>query len=211
MATHLPPEELLTDYARGATTPGLALLVASHLERAEESRGAVAAYERVGGALLQDSQPIEMSAGSLDAALAELDALSCDGVQREIEAGPLPKTLADEIGIDFADIPWKFRLPGVSEYTLEGFGGEKVALMRARPGTSVPQHTHRGPEVTLVLQGCMLDEGIEYHAGDVAVNDEEDDHRPRILGEEICYCLIVQQGDLHFTGRFSRLLNYIGE
>ena len=40
---------------------------------------------------------------------------------------------------------------------------------------------------------------------------EEDDHRPKILGDETCYCLIVQQGSLHFTGRFSRVLNLLGE
>ena len=35
------------------------------------------------------------------------------------------------------------------------------------------QHTHKGTELTLVMQGVLMDDGIKYHAGDVAVNTED--------------------------------------
>lgn len=212
---------MLADFASGTTSPAVSLLVAAHLTQAPESRARVQAYEDAGGVLLQDETPEAISDDSFDAVMAMIDALPQEaanvdakpvGAKPETEeACPLPRPVMDAVGMAFDEIPWRFKLPGVATYDLASFGEHQVRLMRARPGASVPQHTHKGTELTLVMQGIMLDDGIEYRAGDVAVNTEDDDHRPKILGDEVCYCLIVQQGDLHFTGRFSRILNYIGE
>lgn len=214
MPTHLPPDEILAEYASGAATPGVALLIASHLTQAPESRRRVEALEAIGGAVLSHEEPAEMSSGALDAVMAMLDATPEKVSAADAGAprgGPLPAPVLDEIGLGFDEIPWKFQLPGVSAYDLEGFAGERVRLLRAKPGSTVPQHTHEGTEMTLVFQGCLSDGGVDFRQGDVAVNDEDDDHCPRITGDDICYCLIVQQGDLRFTGRFSRVLNYLGE
>ena len=211
MPTHLPPDELIADYACGATSPGVALLMATHLTHSPESRAKLRDYENVGGMLLSDEAPAEMSTGSLDAVLAMLDAPRAIEAPQLGDQGPFPRPLLDQLDMGFDDIPWKFRLPGVASYDLDGFGDETVQLLRAKPGAAVPQHTHHGSEMTLIMQGALLDDGIEYHKGDVAVNDEHDDHRPRAIGDEVCYCLIVQHGSLHFTGKFSRVLNLLGE
>ena len=209
----LVPDDLLAEYASGTTSPGVSLLVAAQLTRAADGRGKVREYESVGGAMLIEEEPVEMSPGSFETVLAAID-LPPDAISQPIPRqnnGPLPTPVIEHLGVGFDQIDWKFRLPGVSSYDLSGFGDEKVQLLRARPGSTIPQHTHRGVEMTLVLQGILEDDGIAYCAGDVAINDEEDDHRPRVLGDEVCYCLIVQRGDLHFTGRFGRILNLLGE
>ena len=212
MPSHVPPEEILADYASGATSPGVALLVASHLTHAPDSRARVREFEEVGGVLLADEASAEMSADALQKAMALLDEAPQDTAQpADHGTGPLPRPLLDRLGMGVDDLPWRFQLPGVSAHELDGFEGEKVMLLRAKPGAKVPQHTHEGAEMTLVLQGALSDGGIVYETGDVAINDEHDDHRPEVVGDELCYCLIVQQGDLRFTGTFSRFLNYLGE
>ena len=208
---------MIADFAAGTTSPAISLLMAAHLTKSPEGRARLDAFEDTCGVFLKEQPSAKMDADSFDAVMALIDdsdgadAVVTHAVQEIDSACPLPRPVLDRVGMAFDEIPWKFRLPGVSVYDIEESGDQKVTLMRAKPGASVPQHTHNGTELTLVLQGTMLDDGIEYHAGDVAVNTEDDDHRPRILGDQVCYCLIVQQGDLHFTGRFSRILNYIGE
>lgn len=210
---HLLPEDILAEYACGAASPGVSLLVAAQLTHSPEGRRVVRAYERLGGVLLAGDDEAEMNSDALDSVLARLgDAPEAPRpAASRVPDGPLPAPVLDRLGVPFDQIAWKFRLPGVSAYDFEGFQDEKVQLLRARPGASIPQHTHQGLEMTLVLQGCLEDGGVEYRKGDVAVNDESDDHRPRVLGDEMCYCLIVQRGDLQFTGPFSRILNYLGE
>ena len=212
MPTHLPPDEILVEYASGSTSPGVSLLVASHLTHAPESRAKVQAFERMGGVLLREEAPAELSPGALDDVLGRLDVEPTPSVAPQaLDGGPLPQPVIDRLGQNFDEIAWKTRLPGVAVFDMDGFEGEKVMLLRAKPGAKVPQHTHEGAELTLVLQGCLHDGGVDYLRGDVAFNDEEDDHRPYASGDEVCYCLIVQQGDLRFTGTFSRILNYLGE
>ncbi|MEO1491260.1 MAG: ChrR family anti-sigma-E factor [Pseudomonadota bacterium] len=212
MTAHLPPEEMLADYACGAMSPGISLLVASHLSQVPESRRKVREFESIGGVLLEAEEPVEMAPSALDAVFAQIDVNEPVVPKAPVQSsGPLPAPLLDAIGYTFDEIPWKFRLPGVSTYHVEGYGNEEVMLLRGKPGAKVPQHTHEGMEATLVLQGVLMDGDTAFQPGDIAINDEQDDHRPYIGGDEVCYCLIVQQGDLKFTGTFSRILNYIGE
>ena len=62
---------------------------------------------------------------------------------------------------------------------------------------------------TLVLCGLMQDRGRTLGRGDVAIATDHDDHRPRIVGDETCICLVVMTGEMRFTGRLSRVLNYL--
>lgn len=217
MLRAFPNDEILADYASGALSPGLSLLVACHLTYAPESRRRVADLETVGGLMLAEEQPNGIAPPSLDAVLAQLDAIGDAPAPRPRLAEPaggdliLPAPLRALVGPDPSRLGWKFRLPGLSETHLDGFDGEEVSLLRARPGAPMFAHTHSGVEATLVLTGLMEDRGEVFGRGDVTIATEADDHRPRIVGDEVCYCLIVMSGNLRFTGPFSRALNLLAE
>jgi len=221
MPVHLPSDDLLADYACGVASPGVSLLMAAHLTQVPESRARLADFERVGGILLDADEGTAVGDDVLDALMARLDDDPSDAAaERERQdvtaswsagACPLPRPVLEHIGMGFEEIPWKFLLPGVSGHDIAAEKDEKISLLRARPGARVPKHTHQGVELTLVMHGALMDDGVVYRAGDIAINDEDDDHCPSAVGDEICYCLIVQQGDLRFTGTFSRILNYLGE
>ncbi|MEM7686616.1 MAG: ChrR family anti-sigma-E factor [Paracoccaceae bacterium] len=221
MPTHLPPDEILADFACGTSSPDIELLVAAHLTQSPEGRDRLGTYEGMAGAMFAEEPSEDVSDDAFDAVMALIDQdgsaeqIDAAGLRKpdtpEVDACPIPKPVMDRIGYKFDEIPWKRRLPGIAVFDLDLGAEHKVRLLRARPGASVPQHTHHGTELTLVMHGELEDSGVTYRAGDVAVNAEDDDHRPSATGTETCYCLIVQQGDLQFTGRFSRILNYIGE
>ena len=83
-------------------------------------------------------------------------------------------------------------------------------MLRAKPGTSIPSHTHDGQEATLVLSGLLEDGDTVLGPGDALQVDHHHDHTPRIIGDEVCICLIVMSGKMKFTGPFSRALNLFG-
>jgi putative transcriptional regulator len=121
----------------------------------------------------------------------------------------LPAPLRERLGCGADSVRWSFRLPGLSEHRMDGFEGEAVSVLRARPGVRIPAHTHSGAETTLILTGQMRDGGQVYSRGDVSSADEDDDHCPEIVGTEICFCLVVLSGKLRFTGLFGRALNLL--
>ena len=53
----------------------------------------------------------------------------------------------------------------------------------------------------------MEDGGTVFRRGDVALADHNDNHNPKVIGDEICYCLVVMSGNLRFTGPVGRALN----
>lgn len=231
MTRSLPDDELLADYAAGALPAGLSLLVASHLTFSPEGRRRVAQLERLGGALLDAELPVPaadpgLAAPDLGAMLARLDREGPRAAPAPWPApppadpgNPFPAPLRAALLGHLApgappapgSVAWKRLLPGLSEYILDGAGEahEEVSLLRARPGAPIFAHTHTGVETTLVLCGAMEDRGRRLTRGDVAVADDHDDHRPRIVGDETCICLVVMTGKMKFTGRLSRVLNFL--
>lgn len=121
--------------------------------------------------------------------------------------GPLPAPLGAVLGADFHALRWRNLLPGVAEHVIAEAHGEKIALMRVKPGCGAPQHTHEGRELTLILTGAMRDGDRVYRKGDLADANHEDNHHPKVEPGEICHCLVVQTGKLRFTGAFGRVLN----
>lgn len=214
----MPDQHLSTDtlaaYAAGTLSDGVSLLVASHLTYCAACRAEVARFEAVGGAALENLETMvsaHSKGPSLEATLAMIEAEPKNETPRPVASeSKIPAAILAAIGQNEDDIRWKFQLPGVSAYTLEGYDGEKVQLLRAKPGSVIPSHTHEGQEATLVLCGQMDDGGTVLERGDVLQVDHHHDHTPRIIGDEVCICLVVTSGKLKFTGPLSRALNIFG-
>ncbi|MBL6081381.1 cupin domain-containing protein [Belnapia sp. T18] len=59
--------------------------------------------------------------------------------------------------------------PGIRHAVLlRGPDGETLRLLRIKPGTALPRHSHRGTELTLVLKGAFADETGHYGPGGLA-------------------------------------------
>ena len=87
-------------------------------------------------------------------------------------------------------------------------GDLRMSLLHIDKGGSVPCHTHKGFEITLLLQGSFSDEMGEYHKGDFMWLNGEHTHQP--VTQEGCVCLTVSSDAIHFTQGMSQLLNPIG-
>jgi putative transcriptional regulator len=83
-----------------------------------------------------------------------------------------------------------------------------TSLLHIEPGGSVPQHTHNGFEITVLLDGSFCDDSGEYVKGDFIMLDGNHEHQP--ISKEGCLCYTVVNDSLHFTQGFNKLLNPIG-
>tara|TARA_R100001443_G_scaffold114920_2_gene131691 strand:+ start:32999 stop:33652 length:654 start_codon:yes stop_codon:yes gene_type:complete len=98
-------------------------------------------------------------------------------------------------------------LGGIATAKLPTAEKQHVSLLYIDKGTEVPNHTHLGLEMTLVLAGRIVDENGEYGVGDLLINSPEDTHTPRTLADEDCLCLSVLSAPLKFKKGLTRLLN----
>lgn len=87
-------------------------------------------------------------------------------------------------------------------------GGDTVAnFIFMEKGGSVPEHTHRGSEMTLVVNGEFSDGLADYDSGDFMVMDGQHIHTPSTTSDEGCLVFTIVDQPLHFTSGWARLIN----
>jgi putative transcriptional regulator len=120
-------------------------------------------------------------------------------------AGLLPAPLRDYVGGDLDSVKWKKLGGGVSQYLLDTSRDATVRLLHIPAGKAVPDHGHRGTELTLVLQGAFLDGSDRFARGDIEIADESLEHTPIAdLGED-CICLAATDARLRFNKLIPRI------
>lgn len=186
------PTELIADYAAGALSPGMQLLVGSHLGYCPECSHKAARLEAIGGALLADCAPVAPTSNCLAKVLARIAGCSAAEADATDCNARLPPLLRRRLPGPVGTLPWRSLLPGLSECRLDGFAAEAVGLMQGRPGTRMLAPGHRGRESRLVLSGSIRDGGRTFGRGDLALPDLRGGCCPEVVGREPCLCLVVQ-------------------
>ena len=69
-------------------------------------------------------------------------------------------------------------------------------------GGRVPEHTHKGTELTLVIDGQYSDGIADYDCGDFTIRDANHQHLPHSEAEEGCLVFTIVDQPLHFTSGF---------
>ena len=200
---HHLSDQLLMAYAAGSMPEAFSLLVATHISMCDECRARMGAFEAVGGAVL-DTSLAAMSVGSLEAVMARLGAPE---PRRAIRAPTvLPAPLADYVGGDLGSVKWRSLGMGVRQSILPTGKGATARLLYIPAGQAVPDHGHRGLELTLVLQGAFSDKTDRFGRGDVETATQELDHAPVAEAGADCICLAATDAPLRFSGFMPRML-----
>ena len=100
------------------------------------------------------------------------------------------------------------RIPGNLWQTQVFLGGQEQAnFIYMEKGGKVPEHTHTGSEITLVINGHFSDGVSSYQSGDIMFLDGHHTHAPMTDNEEGCLVFSIVDKPLHFTSGLARLLN----
>lgn len=83
----------------------------------------------------------------------------------------------------------------------------KANFIYMEKGGKVPEHTHRGSEFTLVIDGQYSDGISHYDCGDLTLLNGEHTHQPYSDVDDGCLVFTVVDKPLYFTSGIARLLN----
>ncbi|MBL9050739.1 MAG: cupin domain-containing protein [Tabrizicola sp.] len=203
---HHLSDQLLMGYAAGQLPEAFSLVVATHVSLCDECRAQLASFDAVGGALIEETDEIAMAEGALAASLARIETLdrkSQPAPRRS--AGVFPAPLAEYVGGDLSAVRWRRVGGGVRQAILPTGKDATARLLYIPAGTAVPDHGHRGLELTLVLQGAFSDETDRFGRGDVEIADEDLEHTPVAMAGQDCICLAATDAPLKFRGLIPRL------
>ena len=201
---HHLTDSLLMAYSAGTLPEAFSLTVATHVSLCDECRARLGAFDSVGGALLEHSEVPQMGAGSMAAALAAAKSVSAAPPKPRRAGGILPAPLQDYVGGDLEAVKWRPVGMGVRQAILTTQGGATARLLHIRAGAAVPDHGHRGTELTLVLQGAFMDEADRFARGDIEIASEDLNHTPIADIGEDCICLAATDAPLKFQSWVAR-------
>jgi putative transcriptional regulator len=117
----------------------------------------------------------------------------------------VPDPLSAYIGGGLSDVKWRPIGLGVRQAVLKTSRAATARLLYIPAGAAVPDHGHRGTELTLVLQGAFRDETARFAAGDVEVADEDLQHKPVAEIGHDCICLAATNAPLRFSAWIPRV------
>ncbi len=134
---HHLSDDLLMGYAAGSLPEAFSLAVATHVSICDECRAGLAAYEALGGAVVEDCGSEALSEGCLAAVLARLDQPAPIEPLPQ-RAGILPAPLAEYVGGGLDRVKWRHLGMGVRQAILPTAKGATARLLYIPAGQAVP-------------------------------------------------------------------------
>ena len=206
---HHLSDPLLMAYSAGQLPEAFSLVVATHVSLCDDCRARLLAFDAIGGALIEDADQARMAEDSFEATMARITGLpQAEPVRASRIMGCVfPAPLRDYVGGDLAAVHWRPVGMGVRQAILKTDTGATARLLHIPAGQAVPDHGHRGMELTLVLQGAFRDTEDRFGPGDVEIATEELEHTPVAEPGADCICLVATDAPL----RFNRLIPRIAQ
>jgi len=208
---HHLTDSLLMGYAAGILPEAFSLVVAAHVSLCDECRARLGEFETVGGSVLDRCGTADMSDGALAATMSRIARdgarapAAAEATRRRRSRGIFPAPLQGYVGGDAEAVRWRAVGGGVRQAILPTSKEATVRLLHIPAGAAVPDHGHRGTELTLVLQGAFRDESARFGRGDIEIADEHLEHTPVAEEGEDCICLAATDAPLRFNALIPRI------
>ncbi|AWB65404.1 transcriptional regulator [Saccharobesus litoralis] len=221
MINHHPKAELLNAFVAGDLPLAISVAVACHVEMCEQCKHKVQRmnHNQAQEIFADHSYQNTATLFSIDDSEADLDDMMQSIMQDDTIdiIGDFPQPKASLKGHSFL-LPMALRQIEQSNWFKVGKlaranlssseGSIHSHLLRIEAGGEVPKHTHKGFELTLLLDGSFEDCLGKYSKGDFIWLDKSHEHQP--YTKDGCLCLTVADDALHFTQGLGKLLNPIG-
>lgn len=237
MIKHHPQHELLVSHANGVLPLSMAIAVSAHCALCETCREQLALIteQAANSALNPDGAHAAKHIDQESIHTAHINAehtqatnvpvMDIDAMLAQIMAQPAATDVPNNAPLDVQVKQQHYTVPSVFRQHLarpwQILGkvsrmrfdvdemNTRASLLHIDAQGEIPQHTHKGYELTLLLAGAFSDINGDYVPGDFIVLDSQHHHSPKTV--DGCLCYTVLDAPLHFTKGLSKLLNPIGE
>lgn len=210
MAKHHPDARLLNEFAAGTLPLAQSACISLHLNYCEQCKRTQQRLQQMGAALFEDLSPQQVDDSLLNTVMARLDQEPEPlryAPPAETEDG-YPSLVQRLMQRDYEDLEWQRINSNLRISRLRtGDVDNEFALYHIKAGGTIPLHTHKGNELTLVLEGGFSDDEGHYTQGDFLFRDASQQHSPTADQDGDCICIGVLDAPIKFTEWKYRALN----
>jgi len=221
MVSFHPDSRFLTDFAAGNLSVSEAMCVSAHLEFCAKCRAHVQQLNDLGAQLMsRQDTPDELAANDDDflRLMQKIDQSPQSSavvpeqvqIQERASAGvvsSMPRVVQKLMGGSLQDLNWVQLGSSLRIAPFEmGQGDRETSLYDIKAGGRMPEHEHRGEEITVLLKGSFSDAEGKYVRGDFVVRNAGERHQPTATLDTDCICLVSLQRPVRPRSMFYRLL-----
>ena len=205
----------LQAFSAGDCAPAMALMISAHIDMCPQcqydcidiqSELAVEVFAQTSGTVPLDSQYLSMMSDITDLPVSKTSVTEVNDTSIELDGKyfELPRVLRRYVKNTGN---WS-RLVGKLWQAPVDLGDiGKANFIYMEKGGRVPEHTHKGTEITLVIDGQYSDGIAEYDCGDFTIMNNRHKHLPHSEADEGCLVFTIVDQPLYFTAGIARLLN----
>ncbi|GGQ10882.1 ChrR family anti-sigma-E factor [Shewanella litoralis] len=230
MINYHPDQHLLSLHAKGELPLSMSIAISAHAEfcphcQQQLDQMTIALSEQQFEQANIHSGNADNDHGKLDDLLSQFLSSTLDTLDTEVSVDNKPTAQIESIDNSVTIKGQHYSLPRVFKKQInaswQGIGkvsrlrldtGEpqaRASLLHIAANGEIPDHTHKGSELTLLLAGEFSDCYNTYKPGDFMLLDQDHEHSPKTT--EGCLCYTIVDAPLYFTKGISKLLNPIGE
>lgn len=225
MISYHPDSRFLTDFAAANLPLSEAMCVSVHLEYCGKCRAHVKQLSEVGAVLLESAGRESLAAESFDQVMARIDTAEpmltpFAKVDQENGIGDVPnaqdsrltslvspRALKGILRAGFEQLNWvqlgaQLRIAPL----IVDADTRETAIYDIKAGGKLPEHEHRGEEITVLLKGSFSDAEGSYSLGDFIVRNKGEVHQPTVTLDMGCVCLVSLERPIKPRSWFYRLL-----
>lgn len=215
MISFHPSANDLQAFSAGTSKPAEALMISAHVDMCVKCQKACQEYQ------IQLSEEVFDSVQKLapldDSYLKMMSGITDLPVNKTVT--PAPQSSSIELDGKIFELPrtlrryvkntgnWSHLLGKVWQAPIDLGDMGKATFIYMEKGGRVPEHTHRGSEITLVIDGQYSDGISDYDCGDFTIMNDQHKHQPFSEAHDGCLVLSIVDKPLHFTSGIARLLN----
>lgn len=222
MISYHPDSRYLTDFATANLPLAEAVCVSAHLEFCGKCRTHVQQLTDVGSHMFTRLQPEAVSEDSFAALMARVSAgaqqekapvtVSVQTPHDDVEDAAqshvfLPRAVRRLVSGSLDKLRWVQLGKALRVAPLQVSDESRdTAIYDIRAGGRMPEHEHRGEEITVLLQGSFSDADGSYKRGDFVVRHAGESHQPTATMDKDCLCLVCLERPVRPRGLLYRLL-----
>lgn len=205
----------LQSYTAGNCQPGMGLMISAHIDMCTQCKNdCVEIQAELATQMLIKDKAVEPLDNQFISMMANITSLPVLNTPASVD-----KTTSIELDGKFFELPRTLRRYVKNTGNWSRLVGKlwqapvdlgeigRANFMYMEKGGRVPEHTHKGTEFTLVINGHYGDGISEYESGDFTSMNSQHNHLPHSEADNGCLVFTIIDQPLHFTAGIARLLN----
>jgi len=209
MSNWHPSSDQLIEFSSGTGSTALSIAISTHLHFCVECRRQVAEVESTAAVLFEQQATPAVPETSFNQLMQRIQSEPQPMINvKEKSPTRFPPVIEKLIKRDTESLTWQRPMKNLRvSKLLTDETGFILGLHHMKSGGRVPHHTHRGNEISVVIEGGFSDAMGSYGPGDFIHLSKEHHHSPQADADGDCWLVSIVEAPVKITGPLGWIVN----